>query len=442
MATAVPTSASLTTTTTRQTGQGDRPLPRLQVSFTTGISEPPVWVDITGYARSIDYQRGRQFELDQFQAGTLTAVLSTNDGLFSPENPIGQYYGKLTPMRRVRLVAEWDGTIYPRWAGFAESWEPSANASGKDLTTTLRATDAFKATRYVDVTGTYDAALSGNRINSLLSGIPGIEVILTSSGTVANQQVTLSNADPLGAAQTAAAAEQGFLYCDEDGRVRFDDRNYRLVNEITPRVVFGDVPGEAPYLDPTFTYTDEQLYTEVRVEPVDGAEQTASDATATASYGRRSLALTLPIQNSVIDPTPDTEFSASLAQYLLSKYKSPTIRLTDMLVHPDASPSLWSVLLDAPLGGRFVVRQRPAYLIASGLDSQTSPTKVTGTAVLTAPGSIIQRTVYVERIQETIRPGAGKWEFRYGFSDAESTTFWILGDTEFSVLGTSTILGL
>jgi len=442
VATAVLTSPSLETSATLETGQGNSAIARLQVSFSTAIADAPVWVDITQYARSIDYQRGRQFELDAFQAGTLTATLSTNDGLFSPENYAGAYYGQLTPMRRVRLTAEWDGEVYPRWAGFAESWEPSASAGGKDLTTVLKATDAFKATRYSDVSGTYPAALSGNRVNALLAGIPGVTVVLTSNGTVANQVVELNNADPLGAAQTAAAAEQGFLYCDEDGNVRFDDRNYRLINEIAPRIVFGDVPGEVPYVDPKLIYTDEQIYTEVRVEPTNGAEQSATDLDAVASYGRRSLALTLPVQNSVGDATPNTAFAASIAAYLLSKYKAPTIRLTELRVTPESYPEVWSALLEAPLGARFVVRQRPAYLAAAGLSAQTSPTKVTGLSVLTAQGGIIERTVYVERIQETIRPGSGKWHIDYGFSDADSTTFWILGDATFSVLGTSTILGI
>lgn len=445
MAVAVPTNASLTTTTSRETGQGADPIARVQVSFDADLTQPPVWTDITPYVRGVDYQSGRQFELDQFEAGTMTVTLSTNDGRFSPENTTSPYAEFLTPLRRCRLVAEWDGTVYPLWAGFVETWEPSANAGGKDLVTTMRAADAFKAARYFDVNQTFAAQVAGDRIIGLLGGVTAYDVVTTGTGDAVSTAVTLTNTDPVGAAQTAAAGEQGFLYCDRDGSIRFDPRNYRSTYETDTRIVFGDGTGEAPYTDAVYSYNDERLYTEVRVTPgTDAAVQVApsGDTPEITEYGRRTLAMTLPVQVSVEDDTPDTEWAASLANFLLNRYNSPGIRLDELVVAPASDASMWSDVLAAPLGGRLLVRQRPAYLAASGVANLTSPTKVTGASVTTGTGGTLERAVFIERVQMTIRPSASEWVVKYGLSDAGTLSYWVLGSPSLGVLGSTTRLGL
>lgn len=443
MAAAVLTGPAVVTGPSVTTGQGNDPIARVQVSFDADLTAPPVWTDITTYARSIDFQRGRQFELDQFEAGTCAVVLSTNDGRFSPENTSGPYAAYLTPLRRIRIIAEWDGSTYPLWAGFVETWEPNVAANGKDLITTMRCADAFKALRYVDASGSYPAQLAGQRIRSLLDGVTAYEVVTSSDGTEYSTPVVVSNQDPLGFAQTAAAVEQGFLYCDEQGRIRFDDRNYRTVNETTARIVFGDGTGETPYTDASYSYNDERLYTEVKVKPGDfGSEQTAENAQAIAEYGRRTLSLTLPVQVGENDDTPDEEWCASLANFLLNRYDSPGIRLDELETFPASDPSMWPDVLSAPLGGRLLVRQRPAYLAATGAQNLTSPTKVTGTMVTTGTGGTLERAVYIERISMTIPASASEWRVRYGLSSADTLTYWVLGRSGFSELAETTRLGL
>ena len=443
MAAAVLTGPTVVTGPSVTTGQGDDPIARVQVSFDADLTQPPVWTDITQYARSIDFQRGRQFELDQFEAGTCAVVLSTNDGRFSPENTSGPYAQYLTPLRRIRLTAEYDGVVYPLWAGFVETWEPSVAANGKDLITTMLCADAFKALRYVDASGSYPAQLAGERIRSLLDGVTAYDVVTSADGTEYSTPVVVSNQDPLGFAQTAAAVEQGFLYCDEQGRIRFDDRNYRTINETTARIVFGDGTGERPYTDAVYSYNDERLYTEVKVKPGDaGTEQVAENATAIASFGRRTLALTLPVQVGENDDTPDEEWCARLANFLLGRYDSPGIRLDELEAFPASDRSMWPAVLSAPLGGRLLVRQRPAYLVASGAENLTSPTKVTGTTVTTGTGGTLERAVYIERILMSIRPSASEWRVRYGLSNADNLSYWVLGRSGFSELGVTTRLGL
>lgn len=439
----MPATAALTTTTTRTTGtavatgQGFGPIHRLQVAFRrvtwpagsgaasqataatgTDVTE---WVDVTSAVRTMTYDRGRNFELDQFQAGTLAAVLSTNDGRFSPANTTGPYFGYLIPMRPVRWVVEWEGVTYSRFRGFVESWEPSTRADGRDLITTLRATDAFKAARYAEVSGTFAPALTGTRVAALVGGIPGVDVRTTGTGTQVQQQETYTNADPVSKAQEAAFAENGLVYCDGDGAIRFDDRNYRLINEQTPRITFGVAAGEEPYTNPVYVYTDEQIYTETRLTAEGGTEQVSENAAAKSAYGRRVLSGTLNVQVSVGDSTPDNAWAATYGNYLLNRFSQPTIRLTELTCSPYATSTLWPKVIATTLGSRLMVRRVESF---SG-----SPVTVS-------------QPVFVERISETLQPAGDRWSVRFGFSNANADAYWVLGVAGLSELGSTTRLGV
>jgi hypothetical protein len=332
------------------------------------------------------------------------------------------------------------------WAGLAETWEPTSAEYGRDLITTLKCSDQFKALRYRDLNQTFPAQLSGDRIVAALQGPKGYGLLVSSAGIIVSTPVTYVAADPVDAAQRAAATEQGFLYCDESGRVRYDDRNYRVVNELSTRITFGDGAGEMPYADPVYNYNDEHLFTEVRIKPGDAVTEQSVPAGGTSAnisqYGRRTLALTLPTQNSLVDDTANAAWALTLANVLLNKYQDPGVRLDEITVNPYANAALWPGVLSAPLGGRFTVRQRPAYLVASGASQTTSATNSTTTTKTTGLAGMIERPTFVEQISMSIKPGAGRWLVKYGLSDANSLSYWILGDTNYSVLGSTTRLGV
>jgi hypothetical protein len=54
--------------------------------------------------------RGRQYELDQVQAGTLQLALSNTDGALDPNNGAGPYAGHIWPYQPFRMRAQWPPT--------------------------------------------------------------------------------------------------------------------------------------------------------------------------------------------------------------------------------------------------------------------------------------------------------------------------------------------
>jgi len=117
-------------------GSGTVPLGSTLASIT--------WTDITEHVREVSTSRGRSSELDTYSAGSCQVLLDNRTRLFDPENTAGTYYGKLTPLRPIRIrVTPSGGTIRSIFFGFIEQW-PQSYSYPNEATVTVTATDAFK----------------------------------------------------------------------------------------------------------------------------------------------------------------------------------------------------------------------------------------------------------------------------------------------------------
>jgi len=69
----------------------------------------PSWTDVSAYLRSFHITRGRQYELNQMQAGTCDITLKNLDRRFDPTYSSSPYYPYLRPMVPVRM----SGSVRP-----------------------------------------------------------------------------------------------------------------------------------------------------------------------------------------------------------------------------------------------------------------------------------------------------------------------------------------
>ncbi|WP_147267285.1 hypothetical protein [Streptomyces sp. SDr-06] len=76
-----------------------------------GASPIDRYVDITGRTYgTVGTQRGRQYELDLVQSGTLRASLTNKDGSLDPNNQSGPWAGNIWPYQPLRVRAQWPPT--------------------------------------------------------------------------------------------------------------------------------------------------------------------------------------------------------------------------------------------------------------------------------------------------------------------------------------------
>lgn len=224
-------------------------------------------------------------------------------------------------------------------------------------------------------------------------------------------QATGLQTSALEALQKVEATEQGLLFINAAGQVRFVGRTeLSSAPYTTSQATFGDSGAELPYRDIQYTYNDELIYNEITVTRVGGIPQTVSDATSQTAYLRRAQ---------VLDGLLNDSDSASrdLANYRLAIYKDPLDRLTGLTVAPEKAPAtLYPQVLGREIGDRLTVKRRPQGV-----------------------GSAISQDANIEGITHSITPDA--WVTSWNLTPANTLQFWLAGVTGASEAGISTVAG-
>ncbi len=165
----------------------------------------------------------------------------------------------------------------------------------------------------------------------------------------------LAGTDGLSALQSVADTENGQHFVAANGTVTFQARSARY-NALVPTYTFGEntAAGEIPYetcvmpLDPTHIGNIVQV-----TQTSSNQIFTAQDTISQGDYFPRTLTRT-------INSASTLECQAA-AYYLLSRYKQPAQRISELTLHPSANPAIWPVCLALELGMRITVNRRPPF---------------------------------------------------------------------------------
>lgn len=196
-------------------------MPTVQVLLETTAD---VMVDVSADYEMFTTVRGRNRELDEFQAGTAQVTLLDTSRKYDPSNTAGPYYPNLKPMRSLQLTGTWNGTTYPVFTGYVDSIEseyagpPSGNA-----TTTIYATDGFKVLEAADLASSgYAQEVTNNRPVSWwrLGDATGSTVLRDAVGS---NNLTINGTPTLGAAGLVSREADDAISMDQttDGAARF-----------------------------------------------------------------------------------------------------------------------------------------------------------------------------------------------------------------------------
>lgn len=196
----------------------------VEVAFATDALAEPAWVDITGDVREWDTNRGRNRELERFQPGRATIVLSNLERQYDSVYASGPWFGNLKPMRRVRIRQTFNGVTYPVFDGFVDRWKLDYPGTGKDATATLVATDAFKIFARTDLPVSVYQMEIDSEDPAVWFRLDDVQTVVDESLLVLNSGVNGFNATaPTGAGQQFFGA-QGLIVHDPGTAVEFDER--------------------------------------------------------------------------------------------------------------------------------------------------------------------------------------------------------------------------
>lgn len=112
-------------------------------SLPSVVPSSTTWTDVTADVRAWRVRRGRSDEFGDYQPGTCTVVLDNRDRLYDPSHAGGAYFGKLLPMKRVRLSVVYAATTTVLYSGYVLGWPQAYDRNARDATVTVNAADAF-----------------------------------------------------------------------------------------------------------------------------------------------------------------------------------------------------------------------------------------------------------------------------------------------------------
>ncbi|AUG78100.1 hypothetical protein CFP65_3300 [Kitasatospora sp. MMS16-BH015] len=188
-----------------------------------------------------------------------------------------------------------------------------------------------------------------------MAGYPG--QLASLDGVEVMGPANLAGQNAGAALQVVADSEAGQVYADPSGVVTLAGRRWRYL-QATPAVVFGDGPGEVPYLgdvsvdlDPDHVYNTVQVTNQVGAGAEQPPDTFASNSVSAGEYFPSSLARTINVQ--------DQGEPLYAAQYLAGQYAEPQPRVSRVTVDPSSNPGLWPALLGLSFGTRARLNRRP-----------------------------------------------------------------------------------
>ena len=277
-------------------------------------------VDLTSIVESVNITRGRNRQLDQFNAGTATIAFNNQTEILNPTNTASPYYPFVLPRCPVQILANG----IPIYTGLVTDWNLDYDISNKDMmyascadNFTVLANQALNAV-------TPSAQATGARINTILDlteinyqGARSIDTGSSTLGAYAIDQDTVC----LNYLQQVNTSEQGYLFMSSNGTLTFKGRS-SVLNPVAGATFNTDGTG-LPYQTLINQYGDELLYNYIITQSPAGAVQTTSSATSIALYQAQQYALTNLLNSTTTEV-------AGLGNYLLGKYQNPVLRFTGL----------------------------------------------------------------------------------------------------------------
>ena len=331
------------------------------------------FVDLTSIVLSINIRRGRNRQLDQFNAGTAQVVFNNNSRILDPLNTSSPYYPFVLPRSPIIIYA--NGT--PIYTGFVEDWNLDYQNANQGRMV-ARCVDAFGTLANQQLNAfTPSAETSGVRVNTVLDrpeiNYQGARSIGTGTSTLGAYAVA-QDTNVLNYLQQVNTSEQGYLFTAADGSLTFKGRS-SVLNPVAGASFTTDGTG-IPYMSLVNQYGSELLYNYIVTQSPAGAAQTSSDADSIALYQSQNYNL-LNLLNST------TSEVSGLGAYLLGKYANPVLRFTGISCELAALTSAqWSIIFAIDLTSIISVEKdystgtpttQTQTLITSGIEHRIVP---------------------------------------------------------------------
>jgi hypothetical protein len=362
------------------------------------------FVDVTSSVRSVSLGRGKNRDLDRFNAGSLAVSFNNENRDFDPLFSGSPYANNIVPRRDVRVLA---GTAI-QYVGKVLDWNFSYEPNGRQ-SAELQAADGFTFLAQQLVTpGSATPQFSGARVNAILDMVtvewPTVDRDIDTGASELGADVFEGNA--LTYLQKVEQSEAGLFFIDKLGRVAFRDR--LASPTVGGALLFSDDGTGVPFAPAAVEFGTEQLFNQVIVSSPFGTA-TANAVLSQTRYGilERDVDTLLSDQSQV----------EGLANFLVGRDAEPEYRFAQIAVDIDKLTTAQEAdVFGLEIGDVIQVRLTPG----------NPPT-----------GSPIERYGRVISIGHSVEPDSHFVTFGVG---SVQTSLFVLDDAEFGKLDGAGIL--
>ena len=300
----------------------------LGVGILSDQTAPALVVDLTDITRHITIRRGRNVTRDTYEAGDAVVRVYDNTGAFNPQNVSSPYYGKLTPLRKLRISATYAGTTYYLFSGYTTDYTYSYDQAEQIGYVDISATDAFRLfnlAAVTTITGQSSGQDTGTRIKKILDTVDFPNSMRSiDTGNSYCQADPASSRTSLAAIQNVETSEQGAFYISPEGNAIFKNRYNTIASAGETPIAFNQT-GDIPYKNLVFAFDDKLIVNQANVTRIGGTTQTNVDLDSVATYFPHSITYS--------DLVVDTDAEAmNIAQIYVATRSTTTIRIDAMTI--------------------------------------------------------------------------------------------------------------
>jgi hypothetical protein len=378
----------------------------------TGILGGTAFADLTYLVESVTITRGRNRQLDQFNAGTATVVFNNSSRILDPLNESSPYwqgtpYNTTGVLPRSPIIISSNGI--PIYTGVVTDWDLSYDIQPNGDRMYAQCSDVFTVLANQALnTVTPARELSSDRVNTVLNypeiNYQGARSIGTGSSYL-GAYVISQDTEVLNYLQQVTTSEQGYFYVAANGTLTFKGRS-SVLNPVS-NATFDTTGSGIPFQSLNNLFGDELLYNYIITQSPAGAVQTTSNATSIAAFQAQQYAVTNLLNDTVTEV-------AALGNYLLGKYQNPILRFTG---------------ISNELSALSTANQN----ICLTLDLTSIATVVM--AYTTGTPATVSQTLIVSGVSHSITPSSHL--ISYTFESTDGNQYMTLDNTIFGTLDTN-----
>ena len=294
------------------------------------LSGTEVMADLTSRCVSFTTRRGREDWTQPFSPGKARLLFRNTDGALDPLNTSSSYYPGITVGRTVTIKC--NGHLI--YSGLVEDIQLGYDTQGDAWVTVIAEDQSSELGLRALTSGTsFSEQLTGARVSAVLSNAnidyAGATSVDTGNSLLAAETLS-ADINAVQYLQKVTNSEQGYLYVNRSGQMRFENRYGPITSPAT--VTFSDDGSDVPYQQIGRNLVSAELFNKLTANRTGAATVTANDTASQSSYGIRLL----PVGEVLVT---NDETVTNLLNFLMVQTASTEVRINSLTAVLDTQGS-------------------------------------------------------------------------------------------------------